>query len=96
MNTPNKAGISTGGRHPLPADSSVASDTTRPYRANVLYACACQNGLAFAFDLMMYHRTVSPNDPNEVSFSKGEILDIIDKNEKWWQERKEDGTIGST
>ena len=39
--------------------------------------------------------TASPDDPNEVSFSKGEILDIIDKNGRWWQVRKEDGTVGS-
>jgi hypothetical protein len=39
--------------------------------------------------------TASPDDPNEISFSKGEILDIIDKNGKWWQARKEDGTLGS-
>ncbi len=40
--------------------------------------------------------TASTDDPNEISFSKGEILDIIDKNGKWWQARKEDGTLGST
>jgi SHO1 osmosensor len=28
---------------------------------------------------------MSPDDPNEISFSKGEILDIIDENGKWWQ-----------
>jgi len=40
--------------------------------------------------------TASPDDPNEISFSKGEIMDVIDKNGKWWQARKEDGTLGST
>ena len=40
--------------------------------------------------------TASTDDPNEISFSKGEILDIIDKNGKWWQARKEDGALGST
>ena len=40
--------------------------------------------------------TASTDDPNEISFSKGEVLDIIDKNGKWWQARKEDGTLGST
>lgn len=56
MSTPGNAGIGAGGGPPLPADSSVASDTAYPYRAKALYACACQNSLAFAFDLTMYHR----------------------------------------
>ncbi len=51
MSTPGNAGIGAGGGPPLPADSSVASDAAYPYRAEALYACACQNSLAFAFDL---------------------------------------------
>ena len=56
MSTPGNAGIGAGGGPPLPADSSVASDTAYPYKAKALYACACQNSLTFAFDLKMYHR----------------------------------------
>jgi hypothetical protein len=37
----------------------------------------------------------SADDPNEISFSKGEILDIVDNTGKWWQAEKEDGTHGS-
>nr|UPW42866.1 high osmolarity signaling protein SHO1 [Hypsizygus marmoreus] len=42
----------------------------------------------------LYAYTASPDDPNEISFSKGEVLDIVDKQGKWWQARKADGTIG--
>ncbi|CAE6529666.1 unnamed protein product [Rhizoctonia solani] len=42
----------------------------------------------------LYAYTASPDDPAEVSFAKGEILDIVDNNGKWWQARKEDGTTG--
>ncbi|KZT08524.1 uncharacterized protein LAESUDRAFT_735724 [Laetiporus sulphureus 93-53] len=42
----------------------------------------------------MYPYTASPDDPNEISFSKGETMDILDKQGKWWQARKDDGTIG--
>jgi len=42
----------------------------------------------------LYAYTASPDDPNEVSFTKGEILDIMDNNGKWWQARKSDGTAG--
>ncbi|OAX40895.1 hypothetical protein K503DRAFT_713736 [Rhizopogon vinicolor AM-OR11-026] len=42
----------------------------------------------------LYAYTASPDDPNEISFTKGEILDIVDKQGKWWQAKKMDGTIG--
>ncbi|EJF67080.1 hypothetical protein BD309DRAFT_850309 [Dichomitus squalens] len=42
----------------------------------------------------LYNYTASPDDPNEISFSKGEILEILDKNGKWWQARKADGSVG--
>jgi len=38
---------------------------------------------------------MSPDDPNEISFSKDENLHIIDENGKWWQARKVDGTVSS-
>ncbi|CAO3630951.1 unnamed protein product [Cunninghamella echinulata] len=33
-------------------------------------------------------------DPNELSFDKGEILYIHDKRGSWWQAKKSDGTVG--
>lgn len=42
----------------------------------------------------LYSYSASPDDPNEISFAKGEILDIVDSSGKWWQARKEDGTKG--
>ena len=39
--------------------------------------------------------TASPDDPNELSLSKGETLDIVDTSGKWWQARRADGTTGS-
>ncbi|CAO3632893.1 unnamed protein product [Cunninghamella blakesleeana] len=34
------------------------------------------------------------DDPNELSFNKGEILYVHDKRGSWWQAKKSDGTIG--
>lgn len=42
----------------------------------------------------LYAYTASPDDPAEISFAKGEVLDIMDNNGKWWQARKEDGSTG--
>ncbi|KAG8712183.1 Transmembrane osmosensor [Ceratobasidium sp. 423] len=42
----------------------------------------------------LYAYSASPDDPAEISFAKGEVLDIMDNNGKWWQARKEDGTTG--
>ncbi|CAO3634141.1 unnamed protein product [Mucor fragilis] len=38
--------------------------------------------------------TANPDDPNELSFQKGEVLEILNKSGNWWQAKKQDGTIG--
>ncbi|KAF8132174.1 hypothetical protein K438DRAFT_1998590 [Mycena galopus ATCC 62051] len=35
-----------------------------------------------------------PDDPFEISFSKGDVLDIVDQQGKWWWVIKADGTVG--
>ncbi|KAF8167483.1 hypothetical protein B0H34DRAFT_646255 [Crassisporium funariophilum] len=42
----------------------------------------------------LYAYVANTEDPNEISFTKGEILDIVDKQGKWWQARKADGSAG--
>ncbi|KAF9913985.1 Transmembrane osmosensor, partial [Lobosporangium transversale] len=42
----------------------------------------------------LYSYDANPEDSNELSFVKGEVLDIVDNKGKWWQARKADGTIG--
>ncbi|KAI7902694.1 uncharacterized protein BX663DRAFT_510156 [Cokeromyces recurvatus] len=36
----------------------------------------------------------NPEDPKELSFEKGEILDIVDRRGNWWHARKTNGDIG--
>lgn len=42
----------------------------------------------------LYTYTASPDDPNEVSFMKGEVMEVMDDKGKWWQVKKDDGSIG--
>lgn len=44
---------------------------------------------------MLYSDTASPDDPTELSFAKGEVLDVLDKQGKWWQAKNSDGVSGS-
>jgi hypothetical protein len=52
--------------------------------------------LHIEIELSLLVDKASPDDPNEISFRKDEILDIVDKEGKWWQARNADGTVGST
>ncbi|KAJ6508465.1 hypothetical protein C8R45DRAFT_967522 [Mycena sanguinolenta] len=38
--------------------------------------------------------TANGDDKNEVSFTKGEVLDILDQQGQWWQVKKTDGSVG--
>ncbi|KAI0053409.1 hypothetical protein FA95DRAFT_1601053 [Auriscalpium vulgare] len=77
--TPGNAGVGAGGGMPLPSDASVAPSGSESYSYKAK---------------ALYAYTASADDPNEISFSKGELLDIVDKQGKWWQARKADGSVG--
>lgn len=36
----------------------------------------------------------NPDDATELSFAKGENLEVVERKGNWWQARKQDGTIG--
>jgi len=94
------AGIGAGGGNSSPLNSGVPEPTPGPdgtvYRARALYSCVL-SGDAFWTRLLIgaCTDTGSADDPNEISFAKGENLEIIDKQGKWWQAKKSDGTVGS-
>jgi SHO1 osmosensor len=38
--------------------------------------------------ILIHLDEANPADPNELSFAKGEILDVTDSKGKWWQIQK--------
>ncbi|KAI9299640.1 hypothetical protein BJ944DRAFT_274069 [Cunninghamella echinulata] len=44
--------------------------------------------------IALHPYTANPEDPNELSFHKDEVLEILDRQGNWWQARKQDGVIG--
>jgi hypothetical protein len=66
-----------------------------PFKAEALHACEVYYIPSFVFFLTFAIDTASPDDATELSFKKGEVLDILTKSEQWWEARKLDGTKGS-
>lgn len=42
----------------------------------------------------LFNYEANKEDPNEISFSQGEVMEITNNKGKWWQARKADGTVG--
>ncbi|KAJ2159044.1 Transmembrane osmosensor [Coemansia sp. RSA 562] len=42
----------------------------------------------------LYAYDANPDDPNEISIAKDEVMLVIDDSGKWWQVKKDDGTVG--
>ncbi|KAI8581419.1 hypothetical protein K450DRAFT_279191 [Umbelopsis ramanniana AG] len=49
----------------------------------------------YPLDVVALHSyDANPDDPNELSFTKGDVLQVHDKRGNWWQARKADGSVG--
>ncbi|KAH7338938.1 hypothetical protein B0J17DRAFT_659205 [Rhizoctonia solani] len=108
MRQNHSPGAMTGGAHSFGEDSQHrAASPSTPLMSNAVPPGAAAAGGPgndperggptgnYAYKARaLYAYTASPDDPAEISFAKGETLDIMDNNGKWWQARKEDGTTG--
>ncbi|KAK7058575.1 Transmembrane osmosensor [Paramarasmius palmivorus] len=83
-------GAETGPNSPLMAGVGAGAQLAPPSETATSPGSEVVNYRAKA----LYAYTASPDDPNEISFTKGEILDIVDKQGKWWHARKADGSVG--
>ncbi|KAJ7260948.1 hypothetical protein B0H12DRAFT_1107120 [Mycena haematopus] len=63
------------------------------YKAMTRWACTCSSAL-LKYRLTPLANLASQNDPNEISFCKSEILDIVDWWDGWCQAKKADGSVG--
>lgn len=92
------AGVGSGGGPPMPASpgaGEAALDDGVLYKAKALYSCEHNCASVPGMFAECIPDGASADDPNEISFQKGEIMEILDKQGKWWQAKKSDGTVGS-
>lgn len=57
-------------------------------------AGASSNQSAFQRAEALYSYKASEDDPTEISFAKGDILQIVDSSGKWWQAQRPNGELG--
>ncbi|KAJ3161711.1 Transmembrane osmosensor [Geranomyces michiganensis] len=49
---------------------------------------------AFSKATALFPYDANPEDPSELSFRKGDKLEVLNNQGKWWQVRKADGSVG--
>jgi len=86
--------MSMGQQQPVTVTTVTPGQTPRTITADSSALEVSQDAKYVYKGQALYAYTASPDDPNELSFNKGEMLDIVDNKGKWWQARKQDGTIG--
>ncbi|KAI9250562.1 hypothetical protein BDA99DRAFT_564072 [Phascolomyces articulosus] len=74
--------------------SNVTTTSTTPAVASTTNSNNNTTELKMNEAKALHAYRANAEDPNELSFAKHEILEIIDKRGNWWQAKKKDGSIG--
>ncbi|CEP14448.1 hypothetical protein [Parasitella parasitica] len=84
---PNSATLNNRAPYPLHSTTSVNTIAAiqKPPSGPVEYTEKVQ---------ALHAYNASAQDPNELSFEKGEVLEIVDRKGNWWHARKNNGAIG--
>ncbi|KAI9000182.1 hypothetical protein BC832DRAFT_562690 [Gaertneriomyces semiglobifer] len=82
-NGPQNIGVPSMTEAPVPLEAVTTGPMGGETDAPILRATA------------MFQYEANPEDPTEVSFSKGDVLEVLNNKGKWWQVRltKPDGTV---
>lgn len=93
-NTRNHHNI-TGGFQPSNPIAMVPTSIQEPQQPNNINSIPVSPNVEYAYKAKaLYDYQANPDDANELSFVKGEELDIADNKGKWWQAKKADGSVG--
>lgn len=93
---PRESVLPTGGVEPY----SMGAKPIPVAKALALFPCKFPKSRAVScatdIDGLSLHLTdeANPEDPTEISFAKGDVLEVLNNQGKWWQVRRQDGTVG--